>query len=190
MKRKLIPLILILSLLLCGCGSGVKNADWAGSRKVIAPFLSSEGTEDFTFGESADTLGLGGVYYATWTNGEQRDFTNADGESTVIFNAQIYVVAEECRTEADAEQSLTVWMAREQQNYSCGETYEVTVNGQTYTLLPMTEGREGNPYPFGCAAFTRFGTNAVCVELVCSDTFAGSPGNVLEAFLNGLYYHE
>ena len=100
------------------------------------------------------------------------------------------MVAEECRTEADAEQSLTAWMAREGQNYSCGETYELTVEGQTYTILPMLEGKAGNPYPFGCAAFTRFGTNAVCVELVCSDTFTGGPGYVLEMYLQSLHYHE
>jgi len=190
MKRKLIPLIFVLSLVFCGCGSSAKHPDWAGDWTVIAPFLASEGMEDFTFGESADTLGLGGVYYATWTNGDKRDFINAEGESTVIFNSQIYVVAEECRTEADAEQSLTAWMAREGQNYSCGETYELTVEGQTYTILPMLEGKAGNPYPFGCAAFTRFGTNAVCVELVCSDTFTGGPGYVLEMFLYSLHYHE
>ena len=189
MKRKVLALICALSLVLAGCGSA-KSPDWAGDWTVIAPFLASEGTEDFTFGESADTLGLGGVYYATWTNGDKRDFTNSKGESTLIFNSQIYVVAEECRTEADAEQSLTAWMARERQNYSCGETYEVTVGGQTYTILPMLEGKESNPYPFGCAAFTRFGTNAVCVELVCSDTFTGGPGYVLEMFLHSLHYHE
>ena len=190
MKRKLIPLIIALSLVLCGCGIGAKTTDWAGDWTVIAPFLAAEGTEEFTFGESADTLGLGGVYYATWTSGGKRDFTNAEGEATVIFNSQIYVVAQEGRTEADAQQNLAAWMAREQQNYSCGETYAVTVNGQTYTLLPMLEGKEGNPYPFGCAAFTRFGTNAVCVELVCSDTFTGTPQAVLEEFLNGLHYSE
>lgn len=190
MKLKVFTLILTLSLLLAGCGGEKNQADWDESWTVIAPFLASEGTEDFTFGESADTLGLGGVYYATWTNGDKRDFTNTEGESTVIFNSQIYVVAQEGRTEADAEQSLATWMARERQNYSCGETYKVTVGGQTYTILPMMEGKEGNPYPFGCAAFTCFGTNAVCVELVCSDTFTGDPGYVLEEFLNGLHYHE
>ena len=189
MKRKVFALIFALSLVLTGCG-GAKSPAWADGMTVIAPFLASEGTEDFTFGESADTLGLGGVYYATWTNGDQRDFTNAAGESTVIFNSQIYVVAEECRTEADAEQSLTAWMAREGQNYSCGETYELTVEGQTYTILPMLEGKAGNPYPFGCAAFTRFGTNAVCVELVCSDTFTAEPQSVLEQFLNSLHFAE
>jgi hypothetical protein len=80
MKRKLISLIIVISLMLCGCGSA-KSPDWAEDMTLIAPFLASEGTEDFTFGESADTLGLGGVYYATWTNGDKRDFTNAAGES-------------------------------------------------------------------------------------------------------------
>ena len=190
MKRKLISVIFVLSLVLCGCGSGAKSTDWAGDWTVIAPFLASGGAEGYTFGESADTLGLGGVYYATWTSGDMRDFTNAGGESTVIFNSQIYVVAQEGRTEADAQQNLAAWTAREQQNYSCGETCEVSINGQTYTILPMMAGREGNPYPFGCAAFTRIGTNAVCVELVCSDTFTGNPQAVLEEFLNGLHYSE
>lgn len=190
MKRKVCILILTLCLVLAGCGGKTLPADWDKSWTVIAPFLAAEPMEGFAFGESADTLGLGGVYYAAWTNGEARSFTNSQGEETVVFNSQIYVVAEECRTEADAGQSLAAWMAREQQNYSCGETYEMTVNGQTYTILPMQEGREGNPYPFGCAAFTRFGTNAICVELVCADTFTGGPGSVLEEFINGLHFSE
>lgn len=190
MKRKLIALILILCLILCGCGKESRPAEWEDSWTAIAPCLASEGLEGFTFAESADTFGIGGVYYATWTQGAKREYTNAQGEETFIFDAQLYAVVQECRTEAEADQSISAWIAREQQNYSCAEPREVLSNDRTYTLLSMNQGSEGNPYPFGCAAFTRIGTNALCVELVCAETFTGDPQALLEAFLSGLHYHE
>lgn len=190
MKRKIIALFLALSLLLCGCGSEPLPADWQEDWTIIAPFLAAEPMEGFTFGESDDILGLSGVYYAAWTNGDPRPFTNSEGEETAIFNSQIYVVAQECRTEADALQNIAAWTARERQNYETGEETTVTINGREYTILTMISGREGNPYGFGCAAFTLSGTNAICVELVCSDTFTAEPRIVLEEFLQGLHYSE
>lgn len=190
MKRKMLFLILILSLLLVGCGSVSPPADWDESWTVIAPFLAAEPMEDFTFGESDDILGLSGVYYATWTNGDARPFTNAKGEETVIFNSQIYVVAQECRTEEDAQQNIAAWKAREKQNYQILEEFGITLNGRDYIMLTMTSGSEGNPYGFGSAAFTVSGSNAICLELVCSDTFTGSPQALLEEFINGLHFSE
>lgn len=190
MKLKILSLILTVSLLLCGCGSESLPADWDKSWTVISPFLAAEPMEGFTFGESDDILGLSGVYYATWTNGDARPFTNADGEETVIFNSQIYVVAQECRTEADAQQNIAAWKAREKQNYQVLEEFGITLNDRDYMILTMISGSEGNPYGFGCAAFTVSGTNAVCIELVCSDTFTGEPQLVLEEFLSGLHFSE
>ncbi len=190
MKLRIFALILMLSLVFCGCGSDPLPNDWDESWTVIAPFLAAEPIECFTFGESDDIMGLSGVYYATWINGDARDYTNSEGEVTRIFNSQIYVVAQECRTEADAMQNLTAWIAREKQNYEVIEEVALTVNGRDYTMLILDSGRESNPYGFGCAAFTISGTNAVCVELVCSDTFTGGPGYVLEMFLQSLHYHE
>ena len=190
MKLRILSLILTLSLVLCGCGSETLPSSWDESYAVISPFLAAEPMEGFTFGESDDILGIGGVYYAAWTNGEAREFTNSEGEAVTIFSAQIYVVAQECPTEADAKQDLAAWITREKQNYTVGEESSLTVNGRDYTLLTMESGKEGNPYGFGCAAFAVSGTNAICVELVCSDTFTGEPRYVLEVFLQGLHYSE
>lgn len=190
MKQKILALFLILSLLLCGCSGDSRPADWQDDWTVIAPFLAAEPMEGFDFGESNDMMGLSGVYYAAWTNGDARAFTNAEGEETTIFNSQIYVVAQECATEADAKQNLAAWMVQEKQNYETGAETTVTLNGLEYTLLPLLSGSESNPYGFGCAAFAVSGTNALCVELVCSDTFTGEPQSVLESFLRGLHYSE
>lgn len=190
MKRKVFTLILVLSLLMVGCGSEANQTNWDESWTVIAPFLAAEPMEGFAFGESDDVFGISGVYYAAWTNGEARSFTNAEGEDTVIFDAQIYVVAQECRTEEEAQQNISAWKTREKQNYQVSEEDSVTLNDRDYTLLTMSSGSEGNPYGFGMAAFTVSGTNAICVELVCSDTFAGDPRSLMEEFLGGLHFSE
>ena len=104
MKRIALALILALALVLVGCGSDTPQTNWDENLTIIAPFLAAEPMEGFAFGESDDIFGISGVYYAAWTNGEARSFTNAEGEDTVIFDAQIYVVAQECRTEEEAQQ--------------------------------------------------------------------------------------
>lgn len=190
MKRIVLALILALALVLTGCGSDTPQTNWDENLTIIAPFLAAEPMEGFAFGESDDIFGISGVYYAAWTNGEARSFTNAEGEDTVIFDAQIYVVAQECRTEEEAQQNITAWKAREKQNYQVSEELGITLNNRSYTMLTMASGNEGNPYGSGAAAFTVSGTNAICVELVCSDGFVENPRAVLEVFLNGLHFSE
>lgn len=190
MKRIALALILALALVLAGCGSDTPQTNWDENLTIIAPFLAAEPMEGFAFGESDDIFGISGVYYAAWTNGEARSFTNAEGEDTVIFDAQIYAVAQECRTEEEAQQNITAWKAREKQNYQVSEELGITLNNRSYTMLTMASGNEGNPYGSGAAAFTVSGTNAICVELVCSDGFAENPRAVLEVFLNGLHFSE
>lgn len=189
MKRCICVLIL-LCLLLTGCGSKQHSAQWQADWVEIAPFLAVGPVEDFTFAERADTFGIGGVYYATWTNGDKRDYVNADGEATYIFNSQIYVIAQEFRTEGEANTALAQWMAREKQNYQVYAEFGIVVNDREYTFLMLESGSETNPYGFGCAAFTIQGTNAICVELVCSDTFTANTQAVLEMFLESLHFAE
>ena len=188
--KKYISILILLCLLLTGCGNSERPSQWADGWTEIAPFLAAEPMDGYTFQESADVFGLGGVYYATWTSGDPRDYTNAQGEETVIFDSQIYVIAQEFRSESEANTALAQWKAREQQSYECDEAYSLNVNGMDFTILPLLSGSETNPYGFGCAAFIIRGTNAICVELVCTDTFIDDPQAVLELFLNGLHYSE
>ena len=179
--KKYISILILLCLLLTGCGNSERPSQWADGWTEIAPFLAAEPMDGYTFQESADVFGLGGVYYATWTSGDPRDYTNAQDEETVIFDSQIYVIAQEFRSESEA---------REQQSYECDEAYSLNVNGMDFTILPLLSGSETNPYGFGCAAFIIRGTNAICVELVCTDTFTADPQTALELFLSGLHFSE
>ena len=188
--KKYISILILLCLLLTGCGNSERPSQWADGWTEIAPFLAAEPMDGYTFQESADVFGLGGVYYATWTSGDPRDYTNAQGEETVIFDSQIYVIAQEFRSESEANTALAQWKAREQQSYECGEAYSLNVNGMDFTILPLLSGSETNPYGFGCAAFIIHGTNAICVELVCTDTFTADPQTALELFLSSLHFSE
>lgn len=183
---------LLAALVLTGCApsAGERNPDWDESWARIGEYMGVEPLDGFELNESNDVLSISGIYYATWTTGSGQDYTNADGESAVVYDAQIYVLLEECRSAEAAEEAVGVWTAREQQSYETGDADTKTIGAQEYDILSLLSGREGNPYPGGAAAFAVRDEWAISVELVCSDRFTGDARSVLEQFLAGVHYSE
>lgn len=181
---------LLIALAFTGCTgqTGDPHPDWDESWVRIAEYAGVEPIDGFTLNESNDAMSISGLYYATWTTGEGRAFTNADGGEATVYDAQIYVLLEECRNAGAAEEAVGVWIAREKQSYKAGEAYARTFAGQEFTLLPLLSGSESNPYGHGTAAFAVRDEWGICVELVCSERFAGDSRAILEEFLTGFHY--
>ncbi len=189
--RRLWILALIAALALTGCGKPEEtHPDWDESWVRIADYIGVEPLEGFTLNESNDALFMSGLYYATWTSGNGRDFVNSEGEKAVVYDAQIYVLLEECRDPEAAEEAVGTWTARERHSYETGEACTKTFGTQDFTVLPLIAGSEGNPYTHGTAAFAVRNQWAVSVEFVCSDLFDGDSQALLEQFLAGFHFSE
>lgn len=190
MKRFLTALL--AALVLAGCAGPAPGLPpgWEEDWVRIAEYIGVEPLEGFTLSESNDALSISGLYYAAWTSGEGRDFVNAEGGEATVYDAQIYVLLEECRSAEAAEEATAAWTARERASYQAGESSTEFFGGQEFEVLPLAAGREGNPYTHGAAAFAVRGAWAISVELVCADGFPEEPRPILEQFLAGFHYRE
>lgn len=183
---------LLMALALTGCSASDQEppAGWDESWVRIAEYVGVEPLDGFELDESNDTLSVSGLYYAAWASGNGRNFVNADGKDAVVYDAQIYVLLQECRGAEEAKEAVGSWIAREKQAYEVNEPYTKSLGAQDFELLPLISGSEGNPYTHGTAAFAARGKWAVSVEFMCADSFAGDSQMILEQFLAGFHYNE
>ena len=190
MKRILL-FALAAAMALTGCSASDQELPpgWDESWVQLARYVAVEPLDGFTLNESNDVLSVSGLYYATWTAGDGRDFVNADGEEAIVYDAQVYLLLEECRSAEAAGNAVETWIAREKQSYKTGDACTKSFGGQDFELLPLISGSEANPYPHGTAAFAARDKWAISAELVCSDGFAGDSQAILEQFLAGFHYN-
>lgn len=189
MKRIWI-LALLAALMLTGCSSADREPPpgWDENWVLIADYIGVEPLDGFTLNESNDLLSVSGLYYATWTSGDGQDFVNSDGKEAIVYNAQVYVLLEECRSADAAKKAVETWITREKQSYETGDADTKSLGGQDFEVLPLISGSEGNPYTHGTAAFAARDEWAISVELVCADNFEENSQEILEQFLAGFHY--
>lgn len=190
MKRYLC-ILAALAVLLTGCGRepalpGTWEPDWT----VVSPDLAVEPLEGFALKEANDALAVNGIYYATWATGEARAHVNEEEEAAEIYDAQIYVLTMEFRSEKAARQGVQDWTTRAESTYETGEVLSVTAGEQAYTLIPLLSAGQTNPYSQGAAAWLLRGDTAVWIEFLCAPHWDGDPAETLETFLRGFHYAE
>lgn len=190
--KRIVPVLLVFFLILSGCGGQEpqRPAQWEESWIMVSPLLAVETPEEYALNEANDTLSVSGIYYATWVTGDERNHTNEDGESAMVYDAQIYVLVQEFRTNEKAIKEATQWAERAKQSYETAPVNTLEQDGQQYTLLPLLSGSESNPYGHGIAAYTVRGEYAVWVELLCAPDYESDPRQVMELFLAGFHYSE
>lgn len=181
---------LLAALMLTGCSSAEQDLPpgWDKNWVLIADYIGVEPLDGFTLNESSDLLSVSGLYYATWTSGDGQDFVNSDGKEAIVYNAQVYVLLEECRSADAAKKAVETWITREKQSYETGDADTKSLGGQDFEVLPLISGSEGNPYTHGTAAFAARDEWAISVELVCADNFEENSQEILEQFLAGFHY--
>ncbi len=195
MKRRIsFCLAALLLLSLAGCGARKPTATstgevWDPEWTLIGATLGVEAPDSGLIPlDNKDALSISGLYYAAWVIGEAEDFVNADGDTTALYDAQLYVLLQDCADEAAAQTSAAQWQAQEEQTYTVTATQEVVCAGQTFTVLLYETAQEENPYAYGASAFTVYQNHAINAELACRDCFDGDAYSILTAFLDGLHY--
>ena len=195
MKKRIIPLIVILCLLaaLAGCekypAQAVDGTAWDKNWTMLG---SAMGVEEPGGGlELVDNnlaLAVSDTYLATWASGEPIPYVNADGDEMEIYEAQLYLLLLSREDAAGAQAAVDDWLAQEQQTYTVTDTRTETHNGQAYTVLTYQTRSDDNPYSRGAVAFGVFENYAVNVELTCMEDYTGDADAALASFLDGCHY--
>ena len=155
---------------------------------MVCPLLAVEPFDGFTLHESNDALYLSGIYYSTWVTGDPRPHINEEGEEAEVFDAQIYVIAQEYRSSDSAASGIAQWTAREKATFEAGMEYTFACNDQAYTILPLAGGSEKNPYRHGAAAFVLRDNWAICAEFLGAEDYEMDFEKALGEFLSGFHY--
>lgn len=188
MKLRYLFFLLCSALTLCGCSMFSSSPDNA-AQITIGSSLEIDNTDSSrTLLDNMDALATDGLYYAAWGIGENEPYENSDGKTVKLYDAQIYLLLEECKSSAAAQHSMDSWLDTGRTNYDVSEETEAAYNGQTYTKLTYRFKGEDSPYAHGISVFLVSGSSAVCVELTCRDRFADDPETVLTDFLNSCTY--
>jgi len=139
--------------------------------------------------EKKDALSADGLYYATWVAGNSEAYKNSEGDTVDLYDAQLYLLLNETKSEKSAKHSMDTWLAAAQTNYAVTKKEETVNNGIHYTLLTYDCKSEESPYDRGISAFGTCGENAVCIELTCRAGFEEDLEAMLTGFLDNCYYN-
>lgn len=192
-RAALAACLLGAALTLGGCGSYPSaaadgtpwNEDWSILGKVL-------GVEDapagFALLDNNIALATDDTWFATWTDGTASPYTNADGDEVDLYPAQLYLLAQGCADDAEAQNTVADWIEREEENYTVLAQAEKDFNGQTFTVLTCEPKADTNPYARTAVGFTAFGGYAITAEASCVEGYGGDMDEVLTAFLNSVHY--
>ena len=191
MKKRFLCLSLLAALLmLAACGHQDRHPEWGDELTRFGDLLAAETPEGFTLEEYNDALSVNGIWYAAWSCGEAYTVPAAEGEEATAYEAQIYLILREFRSEDDAKTNVSSWIEREGQHYEAGELQSLTAQGQAFQVLPLLSAGPDNPYSHCAAAFAVRGDLAFSVEVLCVEGFDGDAQEILALFLNSIHYGE
>lgn len=180
-------------LFLSGCSSAAPTSTtdgtaWDESWFQIGTTMGVEEPEQLTLLESKETLAADGLYYATWVTGDPVPYENSDGETVDLYDAQLYLLVSECSQESDAQSNCDIWLAAAKENYEILSEETVICGDQSYNVISYRFADADVPYDRGVSAFAVIGTDAVCAELTCVETYEGNLDSLLNGFLEGCHY--
>jgi len=183
----------VLCLSLAGCGQNIPvmaadGAKWDDSWVSVGGILGVDTPEGLDSRENNDTLGVNGMYYATWSSGEAEPYVNEDGENTDLYDAQLYLLLAGYKEAGKAEDSAVEWLDMASKQYNVENTFTATYNGQDFTVITYTFDSETNPYARGASAFGVYRNYAISAELSCRDRFVGDEQAILADFLENCHY--
>lgn len=193
MKKRFLALIICAAALcLTGCGAeapteAADGTPWSGDWITLGNVL---GVEELGHGLVFQTdLAARRMHYASWSLGEARSYTTAEGIETELYDAQLVLLLEAARTAKSAREKVDEWLEMAAEVYTVTGTAQETYNGKEFTVVTYTfPTSDINPFTHGISAFTVCGTRAVSAEFSCQDTFEGDAGEILADVLEHCHY--
>lgn len=191
------PFLLLLTgamiLSLAGCGQNIPvtaadGARWDDSWVTVGGILGVDTPAGLDSRENDDTLGVNGMYYATWSIGEAVPYVNEDGEDTELYDAQLYVLLAGAKSAEEADSTAAEWLEMASGQYQIETSSTETYNGQAFTVITYTFSSAANPFSHGASAFGLYRNYAVSVELSCREEFDGDAQTTLANFLEHCHY--
>ncbi len=191
-STKLFLLSALLLALLCGCGrtAGASHPEWEESWVRLGDTLAAETPEGFTLEREDSLLAASGKWLVIWSDGAERKTVNASGEEGTAYDAEIFMLADLCQSEAQAERNVDEWIAREREFYECSEVRTLTSGGQSFRAMELRALSAENPYARGACAFAVRDSAACSIEVVCAEDYDGDAWEILQSVLGGLHFGE
>ena len=195
MKKIVLLLAAMFCLGLTACGEtpppekaadgSAWNEDWV----TISDIMGIDTPEELTLQDNNDALSATGMYYATWSIGEEATYidTSEDKEQEVIiYDAQLFLLLSGSSTVEKAEENREEWLALADENYRIDSQKTDTYNGQEFMVI--TYNITDSPYTRGASAFGIYGNYAIIADFSCQEGFEGDPSEYLESFLENCHY--
>lgn len=191
--KKALFLVMICVILtgLTGCGTkmpakAVDGAPWNNDWITLGQVL---GVEKPGHGLTLrDDKAAQNMCYTAWSIGEAQPYTDASGEETNLYDAQLVILLTAFDTTEEARMSVDEWLALASDNYNITDTVQQTYNGQEFTVLTYTLSPDTSPFAHGVSAVAVFDTWTVSAEFVCQDTFEEDAGEILADVLEHCHY--
>lgn len=192
-KSAIFALLLSACIALSGCTAAApeKAADgarWESSWIRVGPILGVDTPDSFSLLENNEALAANGLYYASWTMGAAEPYVDAEGENVSLYDAQLYALAAEAASGAEAESMLENWMALAETRYASIRSGTEVCNGQSYTILTYRYSSDDNPYAAGASAFGVYKNYALSIELSCRENLCKNAQDILLDFLSRCHY--
>ena len=193
MMKKTVRLIIIVTLLACLTGCGVKRptvaldgTPWSKDWITLAGVM---GVEEPGHGLTLrDDKAAKNMSYVAWSIGEAQSYVNTSGTETNKYDAQLVLLLIDSDSAEEAQLSVDDWLELAAENYTVTDTVQQTFNGQEFTVLTYEFPTDTGPYARGVSAFAAFDSWAVSVEFACQETFDQDTQVILADFLDHCHY--
>ena len=191
--KKTVFCMMLCAILVCltSCGAKgptatVDGAPWDDAWIMVGAKIGAEAPgSDFTL---RDVKGAKNMTFTAWSAGEAQSHTDAQGEESDVFDAQLVVLVVEAGTADAAQASVDEWLSLDGDAYTITDTAQQILGGQEFTVLTYDFSSETSAYARGASAFAVNGGCAISAEFACQDSYEGDPAEVLTGFLENCHY--
>lgn len=193
MKKRILALVLTLTLLLTGCAAyptppevAADGTPWGTDWTNFGAVMGVAPVEEWTEQRNEDVLAAEGMYFASWTYGEAE--LNAEGET--VYPAQVFLVVSQCESASGAEDAVQEWLDMARETYIAEEPWLLDHTHGSFTMLPYRVDGGEDSFVRGMAAYGVRGDLAINLEFSCRENVSLDPELTLTAFLDSIHFAE